>query len=159
MSQNCFWFRTCFLAKKQCAQARQKFWIHWGNSAGILGTRFARPAFLLQKNRYLMRGSPMIESVVRPGIRGASDACRTSPTSSTDLPARKLYGYNMKCSFQIRRGSSVVERRTENPCVGSSTLPFGTKKWNTKCRKFDRKFYFIAFSGLARRSVAQAGVV
>lgn len=26
----------------------------------------------------------------------------------------------------FRRGSSVVERRTENPCVGSSILPPGT---------------------------------
>ena len=25
------------------------------------------------------------------------------------------------------RGSSVVEQRTENPCVGSSTLPLGTQ--------------------------------
>ena len=54
MSQNCFWFCTCFLAKKQCAQARQKFWIRWGNSAGILGTRFAHPAFLLQKNLWVL---------------------------------------------------------------------------------------------------------
>ncbi len=33
--------------------------------------------------------------------------------------------------FKIGRGSSVVERRTENPCVGSSILPLGTINYET----------------------------
>ncbi|OGI72985.1 hypothetical protein A2737_02165 [Candidatus Nomurabacteria bacterium RIFCSPHIGHO2_01_FULL_41_71] len=44
-------FRTCFLAKKQCASPKAVLQIRLGNSAGILGTRFARPAFQLLKNR------------------------------------------------------------------------------------------------------------
>jgi hypothetical protein len=30
--------------------------------------------------------------------------------------------------IKLSRSSSVVERRTENPCVGSSILPFGTSE-------------------------------
>ena len=37
---------------------------------------------------------------------------------------------------QLRRGSSVVERRTENPCVASSILALGTSKTSCIRRMF-----------------------
>ena len=61
MSQNRFWFRTCFLAKKLCALARRiriHFWwillrIQGEIQAGTIGTHFARPAFGFQKNLWV----------------------------------------------------------------------------------------------------------
>ena len=53
MSQNYFWFRTCFLAKKQCAPARQKFWIPLQSRQKILGRRFAPSAWIHRKNRWV----------------------------------------------------------------------------------------------------------
>ena len=61
ISQNCFWFPTCFLAKKLCALARRiqiHFWriplrILGEIQAGTIGTRFARLGFWLQKNLWV----------------------------------------------------------------------------------------------------------
>jgi hypothetical protein len=47
-----------------------------------------------------------------------------------------VYQLDMLCERPLpyirRRGSSVVEQWTENPCVGSSTLPLGTPTQLTK---------------------------
>src|SRR3989338_4677260 len=44
-------FRTCFLAKKQCAPPKAVLQIRLGKWGEISGTRFARPTFWLLKNR------------------------------------------------------------------------------------------------------------
>ena len=48
----------------------------------------------------------------------------SNPTSST-----------LRVIMEKSRSSSVVERRTENPCVGSSILPSGTRKEQRKLIK------------------------
>ena len=77
MSQNCFWFRTCFLAKKLCALAcriRIHFWrIPLRIQAETIGTRFARPAFgllkNLRKNRWVPYWCPREESNLDQRLR------------------------------------------------------------------------------------------
>src|SRR3989338_8006993 len=44
-------FRTCFLAKKQCAPPKAVLQIRLGKWGEISGTRFARSTFWLPKNR------------------------------------------------------------------------------------------------------------
>jgi len=44
-------FRTCFLAKKQCAPPKAVLQIRLEKWGEISGTRFARPTFWLLKNR------------------------------------------------------------------------------------------------------------
>ena len=102
-----FWFRTSSLAKKQCAPARQKFRIHWGNSAGTLGTRFARPAFQLLKNRlvlfwcvYCTKSEPIFKTkwgneCGTPRVRGNVKVNRT-------------------LRYEFRHGSASVPPSTKN---------------------------------------------
>ena len=95
---------------------RQKFWIRLGNSAGILGTRFARPAFWLLKNRlvlfwclYYTKLEPIFKTKWGNRTRGARGSSKLNRTldakprhrlASLGNPKKK----NVPCFFVFSRG-------------------------------------------------------
>ena len=128
MSQNCFWFRTSSSAKNRCAQAR-RIWIHFWRiplwilgeiQAETIGTRFARPACWLPKNRsvrwwclYCTKLEPIFKT------NDSEKAPRTGEYASN--PERK----NTPCISDVARVNFFLKKERVFFFRGSALQVFG----------------------------------
>ena len=130
ISQNCFWFRTFFLAKNQCAPARQKFWIRLEKWGKISGTRFARPTFWLLKNRsvrwlclYCTKLEPISKTndIARPACVVAWNCLVRSYRSATASQSLGNPERKTLLTFLIWRGWNFFWKR--KGCFSFGVLP------------------------------------
>ena len=123
MGQNCFWFRTCFLAKKLCVLARRiriHFWriplrIPIRIQAETIGTRFARLGFWLQKSRWVLYWCvycTKLEPIFKIKF-GELSPFRHDPASAPRQPARGCPS-----------ASAVSHRPRPHPAHASVVLPW-----------------------------------
>jgi hypothetical protein len=142
----CFWFRTSSLAKKLCALARRiriHFWriplrITCEIQAETIGTRFARPAFWLLKNRlvlfwcvYCTKSEPIfkIGNVERPPR--ATRLCAEHRASAKQKCGERIrtplaeYGDNpeRKTPFPFSRKISHPPNQKSKECFSFGILP------------------------------------